>query len=214
MVVVKIDQAKIKEQKEALTMVAANTLSSSAYAAVFLLLTAKKLQVSSFQLPAPQTNQRCYSQSSAIQMGVSDRDDFYSWGTRVEGPEGEDQVLFGDDGSDSSDGGNWGAPSATKEKTIASRWGSLNPKIKGEQYPTLTSMQTIHYESVHPSLHMILIICTTPYLQKQTYQPASSRKHKIVPSATKSVENPQRPKNDVYTLNTKKWKNNPKAIYL
>mmetsp|Transcript_28918 Transcript_28918/g.61603 ORF Transcript_28918/g.61603 Transcript_28918/m.61603 type:complete len:357 (+) Transcript_28918:34-1104(+) len=102
-------------------MVAA-VLSRPAHAVVFLLLVARQLEISAFQIPARQVNQRC----SAIRVGEKDIADLI-------GPnlDEEDVVLYSDDDIDDDD--NWGAPSETAEKhksPILTRWDSLNPKIK------------------------------------------------------------------------------------
>lgn len=55
------------------------------------------------------------------------------WGARVDGPEGQDSVLYSEDGNESGrDSESWGAPSAAtgEKKKSMERWGSLNPKIK------------------------------------------------------------------------------------
>jgi len=73
--------------------------------------------------------QRCVSSNtSVVRMGNED-----IFGPRVD--DGEDVVLFSDDGVGGGDDGEWGAPSGAaieikKKRSNMSRWDSLNPSIK------------------------------------------------------------------------------------
>lgn len=102
----------------------ATVLSTPANAVVFLLLVARGLEISAFQIPVKQANQLC----SAIRMG--DKDTAELFGPRLD--DGDDVVLYSDE--DDDDDNNWGAPSnaVPKERSsiITRRWDSLNPKIK------------------------------------------------------------------------------------
>ena len=125
----------------------ATVLSSPSYAVILLLLAgATHLEViSGFQLPVTKLsnsgNQRCNvissaSSSVAINMAINEKDTADSlFGPRVD--DGEDVVLYADDDVGSDGGEAWGAPSepsdAKRKISNMTRWGSLNPKIKGMQ---------------------------------------------------------------------------------
>ena len=106
---------------------AAPSIYSSAIAASLLLLCILRHDACAFQPASAALNQRRYVSTLS---SVSDGDTIDSmFGPRVD--DGEDEVLFSDDDSDS----NWGAPTLTaaiepKKEKAMSRWGSLNPKIK------------------------------------------------------------------------------------
>ncbi|KAL7535053.1 hypothetical protein ACHAWF_005039 [Thalassiosira exigua] len=111
-------------------MAAAAAVLDRARAMALLLLLARRLEISAFQFPATQlAHSRCYA-STAVRADSGDAIDSM-FGPRVE--DGEDVVLYSDD--QGAEGETWGVPSATvesiKKKSTMSRWGSLNPKIKG-----------------------------------------------------------------------------------